>query len=284
MKKLIILIPTMFLIISSCSEVIELDLDGVEEKSLVVEGYLSNQNKTHYVKLTRTSDYFVDRAANPELGATVTISNEDTTFNLIDPDNDGIYDTDKQLAGEVGKTYLLNIQLNNGEIYTAESHLRPVAPMDSIKYEYRRSDDPFDEELYYHINIFVQEPFTEGDCYQWELFIDGNHDTDTLNNKLFVNDDFVNGHYFDNWSVYQIEEPKIVNDTTKVKLQMLSISKEQFDFQTAIMLETDFSGSGFNGPPANIPTNISNGARGFFSTYAVTEDSLLIFKGRNADH
>lgn len=283
MKKLIIFIPIIYLLINSCTEVIELDLDSAEKKSLVVEGYLTDQKKIHQVKLTRTSDYFVNQAANPELGAIVTISNEDTIFNLIDVDNNGVYLTDKELAGVAGKTYLLNIQLSNGEVYTAESYLKPVSPMDSIKYEYRRSDDPFDEELYYHINIFVQEPYTKGDCYQWELYIDGNHESDTLRNKNFVSDEFVNGNYFANWSVYQIEEEKIVNDTSLIKLQMLSISKEEYDFKWAIMLETDFSGGGFNGPPANIPTNISNGARGFFSTSAVTEDSLLIFKGRNVD-
>jgi len=283
MKKLIIYIPIIYLLISSCSEVIEMDLESAEKNSLVVEAYLTNQKKVHQVKLTRTSDYFVSEAANPELGAIVTISNEDTIFNLMDPDNDGFYLTDKELAGEAGKTYLLNILLNNGEVYSAESFLKPIHPMDSIRYEYRRSDNPFDEELYYHINIFVQEPPTVGDYYQWELFIEGIHETDTLRKKNFVSDEFVNGHYFANWPVYLIKEKKIENDTSMIKLQMHSISKEQYDFQLAVMLETDFSGGGFNGPPANIPTNISNGARGFFITSAVTEDSLLIFKGRNVD-
>jgi len=283
MKNLIILIPIVYLLISSCTEIIELDLNNENNNRLTIEGTITDETKIHKVKLTRTSDYFVNQAANPELGAIVTISNEDTIFNLIDTDNDGVYDTDKELAGEAGKTYLLNIQLNNGEVYTAESYLKPIPKMDSVKYEYRRSDNPFDEDLYYHINIFVQEPLTKGDCYQWELFIDGNHESDTLRNKNFVTDEFVNGHYFDNWSVYQIEEEKIENDTTVIKLQMLSISKEQYDFQMAVMLETDFSGAGFNGPPANIPTNISNGAIGFFRASAVTEDSLLIYKGRSAD-
>ena len=153
MKKINIFVPIIYLLISACTEIIEMELDSTEKKSLVVEAYLTDQKKIHQVKLTRTSDYFVNQAANPELGAIITISNEDTTFNLIDPDNNGVYDTDIELAGEAGKTYLLSIQLNNGEIYTAESYLKPVVSMDSIKYEYRKSDNPFDEDFYYHINI-----------------------------------------------------------------------------------------------------------------------------------
>jgi len=283
MKKLIIFIPIIYLLISSCTEIIELDLNSDDNIRLVVEGTLTNEMKIHQVKLTRTSDYFVNQPASPELGALITISNEDTLFNLIDIDNDGLYKTDKALAGVAGKSYLLNIQLSNGEIYTSESYMKPISPMDSIKYEYRKSDNPFDEDLYYLINVFVQEPPSIGDFYQWELYIDGIHESDTLRKKSFVSDEFINGSYVANAPIYQIDESKIVNDTTVIKLQMLSISKEEYDFKIAILLETDFSGAGFSGPPANIPSNVSNGALGFFSASAVTEDSLLIFKGQNVD-
>ena len=129
----------------------------------------------------------------------------------------------------------------------------------------------------------MQEPPTAGDYYQWELYIDGIHESDTLRKKSFVSDEFINGSYVANAPIYQIDESKIVNDTSVIKLQMLSISKEEYDFKIAVLLETDFSGAGFSGPPANIPSNVSNGAIGFFSASAVTEDSLLIFKGRNVD-
>ena len=283
MKKFVIFIPIIYLLISACTEIIDMDLNSTDNNRLVVEGTITDELKIHQVKLTRTSDYFVNQPASPELGALITISNEDTLFNLIDVDNNGIYITDKEIAGVAGKTYLLNIQLGNGEVYTAESYLKPILPMDSIKYEYRKSDNPFDEYLFYHINIFVQEPPTTGDFYQWELYIDGIHESDTLRKKSFVSDEFVNGSYIANWPVYIIEESKIINDTSVVKLQLLSISKEEYDFKLAILLETDFSGAGFSGPPANIPSNVSNGALGFFSASAVTEDSLFIFKGRNVD-
>lgn len=64
----------------------------------------------------------------------------------------------------------------------------------------------------------------------------------------------------------------------QVRLQMLSISKQKYDFYMAILLETDFSGAGFAGPPANVPTNLSNGALGFFSVSDVTEIKKPLYR------
>ena len=277
-KHINIFILFIYFLISSCSEIIDMDLNDAENNRLVVEGTITTEQKTHWIKLSRTSDYFVNQPTNGELGAQVSISTDDTTFYYTDPDNDGIYETDKELSAKTGKTYTLNIQLSNGEQYSAESYLKPIHPMDSITYDYAKSDIPVEEGYFYLINVFVQEPEPIGDYYLWEVFIDGKLESDTLRKKAFVSDEFVNGSYIADWPVYQIEESKITNDTTIIKLQMLSISKAEYEFKIAVLLETDFSGAGFNGPPANIPTNISNGAVGFFGASAVTEDSLLIIK------
>ena len=102
------------------------------------------------------------------------------------------------------------------------------------------------------------------------------HQTDTINTKRFEADDFVNGTYFNSWTVFEIEEDRIEKEEVEIRLQMRSISKEKFEFYMAIVLETDFSGSFFSGPPSNVPSNISNGALGFFSASAVTEKTMII--------
>ncbi len=281
MKKLIIFIPIIYLLISSCSEIIDMNLNSANNNRLVVEGRITDELKIQWLRLSRTSDYFVNQQANAEIGAIVSISNEDTLFNLSDINNNGFYTTNKAIAGVPGKTYVLNILLTDGESYTAESFLKPILPMDSINYQYRKTDNPFDDKLYYHINLFVQEPEPIGDYYLWELFIDGIHESDTLRKKTFISDEYINGSYVANAPIYILEDTKIMKDTSMVKIQMLSISKDEYDFKFAILLETDYSGAGFNGPPANIPSNISNGAVGYFGASAVVEDSVLVFKGQN---
>ena len=62
---------------------------------------------------------------------------------------------------------------------------------------------------------------------------------------------------------------------------MYGISKEQYEHNTALMLETDWGGGPFSGPPANVPSNISNGALGFFSANAVSSKSVEIYLKQN---
>ncbi|NJO87663.1 MAG: DUF4249 family protein [Chloroflexia bacterium] len=164
------------------------------------------------------------------------------------------------------------------KFYTATDTMHTIAPLDSISYEYKKSDIPFNDDHVYGINIYVQEPPEPNQYYQWEMYFDGVHQTDTVNTKRFESDEIVNGTYFKGWTVFEIEEDKIDKEEVEVTLQMLSISEKKFDFLLAIILETDFSGTMFSGPPSNIPGNVSNGALGFFSASAVTEKTILIKK------
>jgi len=262
----------------SCTEKYDVSLLDAKTNRLIVEGYFTSEYKTHQVILSRTGSYFLNEPTKRETEAQVSITDGDTIIKLIDKDNNGIYKTDKEVAGKPGKTYTLNIKLKSGELYSASEYMKPVMQMDSINNEYKKSDIPFDNSYNYNINIFAQEPATKGDYYQWEIFLNEKHISDTLRTKSFVNDEIVNGSYIGNWTVYQIPDYKIESDTVIARLQMLSISKAKFDYYNAVLLETDWSGSGFSGPPSNVPTNISNGALGFFSVSAVTESTTIIYK------
>ena len=258
-----------------------MELNNEDNNRLVVEGSITSEQKQHKVKLSRTSNYFSNQPAKREIGAIVSITDGENIFYLTDKNDEGIYLTDENVRGVSGNTYFLNIELKNGETFFSESYLKPVSEIDSLKYEYKKSEMPFSEKYFYYIYLFAQEPNTLGDCYQWELFIDGVHRSDTLRRKYFVSDEGVNGAYIRKLPIYEISEDKFFNDTTMVKIQMLSISKEEYDFKFALMMETDYASAGFKGPPANIPSNISNGALGFFSASDVAEDSVEVYYKKN---
>ena len=281
MKRLFFITFLLILISNSCSEIIEMDLNVEGNNRLVVEASITTEQKSQIVKLSRSNEYFSDQVATKETGAIVSIKDENNIFVLTDNNNDGTYITDANVKGVAGNMYRLDIELENGEKYFAEDFLKPISPMDSLKYEYKKSDRPFSEKYFYYIYLYTQEPGETEDYYQWELFIDGVHDSDTLRDKTFVSDEMVNGVYISDWPVYEISEEKIVADASIVKIQMLSISKEAYNFKIALMMETDYSASGLNGPPANIPSNVSNGALGFFSASDVVEDSIEVYFKRN---
>jgi hypothetical protein len=273
-----VIILVFSVLISSCTELVQQDLTKGDNNKLVVQGSITNEFKRHEIKLTRSAEYYFNQPALPETGAMVSISDGDTTMYLFDDQNIGVYQTVDSCSGKIGHQYTLTIQTQDGSVYTSADEIRDINPMDSIKYEYIKSEMPFDDKYYYNINIYAKENPKLGNYYQWEVYFDDRHVTDTLRLKIFVDDAMVNGSYISNWTVYRIQEDKLKNDTTELTLQMLSISKEKYEFYSAILFETDYSGGPFSGPPANIPSNISNGALGFFSASEVTESKIKVIK------
>ncbi len=63
---------------------------------------------------------------------------------------------------------------------------------------------------------------------------------------------------------------------------MYSISKAYYEFLSALMVETIWRGSPWDGPPANIPGNVSNGGNGFFRASDVKRKDRIFssFQGR----
>ncbi len=57
-----------------------------------------------------------------------------------------------------------------------------------------------------------------------------------------------------------------------------SLSEEHHQFISAVYAETQFKGGVFDRIPANVPTNISNGALGFFDASAVISRSFTVTK------
>ena len=121
------------LLFNSCQEEINLDLNNQETERLIVEGRVTNENKHHSVRLTRSISYFQNEIVPPLLEASVYLV-EDKTGNKYDmqiiDDTLGIYISD-QFKGVVGCTYSLHIDFN-GESWEALSYLDTVPDMDSI--------------------------------------------------------------------------------------------------------------------------------------------------------
>lgn len=273
MKNLtyILLIVTSCLFIS-CDKVIDFDLNDQENSRLVVEGNITDQTKIHTVKLTRTSSYYEDQAAPKETGAIVTIFDGTSTHILTENNSSpGVYETSPTYKGVIGKTYTLNITTANNDNYTASSTLTSVAPIDSVHIDLQKgfkSEEPEDYVL--AIKHFGPEPATIGNNYMWFVTLNNINITETVSDIMFVTDEFVNGNYISGFNIHEIivEEVPVV-DTLRFNVEIHSISREYHDFLLAIVLETEYNGGLFSGPPANIPSNISNGALGFFRASAV---------------
>ena len=269
MKKFLIYISAIAFL-SSCSEKIDFDLNDEDNQRLVVDAELTNEAKIQRIELTRTTSYYYNQPAPPEENATVSVSGNGRTIPFIET-SPGIYETTQPDSGVIDQSYTLNIATTDGETYSASSYLKRVASIDSIAYDYSN----FWEE--YVLYFYGKEPAGKGDYYMWQVYIDGQLDNDTLNEVVFSEDDFVDGATIPGLEFYYINPDKL-QDTSDVTVKMLSISKEYYDHILASLLETEWRGGPFDGPPANVPSNINNGAVGFFNTSAVSSYSFKLIK------
>lgn len=200
-----------------------------------------------------------------ETGALVSISDGDTTY-LLTENEPGIYQTDSTVYGRTGKTYSLKIITAKDSVYTATEKITGLPDIDSIRAVYCKSIDfdlrknVFGDSIYY----YGYEPEGTGDYYLWNLYIDGKLQTDSIQKKVFASDEFVDGNYIKDFGLFFINEDELPSDTANIEIEMLSISKNYYNFVVGLMLETYWRGSPFDGPPANAVSNISNGALGYF--------------------
>ncbi len=265
------LVVTAILVLFSCEKQIDFDLNNQENARLVVEGDLTDEAKVHTVELTRTSSYYENQEAPRETGATVVLYDGTTNQNLTET-APGIYQTPITYAGVIGKTYTLNITTSDNEFYTASSALESVSTIDTVLADLGLS---FEDEDALILSHYGPEPAGVGNNYMWLVTINGVDYTEDVGDIMFVTDEFVDGNYIAGFEFQEIELADLPilkeTDTLNISVEMHSISKPYYDFLLAIVLETEFNGGLFSGPPANIPSNISNGALGFFRASAVSK-------------
>ena len=272
MKRIIYFIIAL-IAASSCTERIDIKLDDTFTR-LVVEGKITDDSTEHTVTLTRTTSYFYNQPAPRVEGAQVSLSDEENVFHLTET-KAGVYKTEK-MAGIIGRTYTLNIELaeeiNGHSSYTAADKMMPVGVIDSIKLHY------IDQWEVWEIRLFAQEPPTT-DFYMFNWSKNGKLVTDTIDEVNVSDDKFFNGSYSNGIGVgwFQEErEDERLHPGDLVTLIMSTITEKYANFVWEIQDETGYNSPLFSGPPANVSSNISNGALGYFAAYPNRYASTIV--------
>lgn len=275
MRKIIVYIPVLLLLISACQEKIDLELNE-DYQRLVVEGALTNIDTTQTIVLSKTSSYFSDEQTPRVEGANVTVTDGQNTYAFIE-DSAGFYISEHPFSGEKGKTYTLNIELDNPindeRFYSASEKMPVTLNLDSITAEALQSPSPQASDDI-QVKGWGQEPATPNNYYIWDLYVNGKHHSDTLDERSFTDDELVNGSYIPGLPIFFYDGDDM--DTIEVYTQ--SITGEYYQFLLAFIQEASFGGGNFSGPPANIKGNISNGALGYFCVKAVSKNKTVYMK------
>ncbi len=258
----------------SCEEPIDWKV-GTDQIKLVAEGRVTNEFINHQVKLIETADYFSSVGPKMVEGAQVSVNDGESTY-IYEELEPGIYTSVDAFAGVIGRRYSLSIQLNSplGEstVFTASSLMLPPMIVDSLYY---KKDVPFGDNVdteerdsLYVLGIYGQEVEVDNG-YFFDVFVNDFKETDNVVNLGIFDDEFLEGDYFENFLIYEVA---FGNPGDSITMMMYSVEDEYVEFLEALVIEIEGSEPlGFNGPPANVVGNLSNGGLGYF--YAASVDT-----------
>ncbi|MGD9977979.1 MAG: DUF4249 domain-containing protein [Bacteroidales bacterium] len=272
----------LMLLLASCTERINIDLDSSDAK-IVVYGAITTDTLAHRIVVTQSADYYSNKPAQTISGAALTITDGENTFPLSESEREpGAYYTQPNVFAIPGRTYTLNasgVAINGSgdfKTLTAKSTI-PALPddyqsrfLDSINIAY---DDEWEGWV---VNAWANEPADQENYYMTKVYINNVLYSDSLNNLMIADDELFNGNSTNGAALYFIEDEDTIRPGYKVTLELCVINEDYYKFIYEAQTSSQPQIPLFSPPSANARTNLDNGAIGFFSAYAILRASYVV--------
>ena len=169
----LILLPLLFCL--SCVEEYWPELDSIDEKLLVVEGFINNDPGPYIIKLstTRSIDSIPNSTSskydfNAFTNAIVTIIDDQGNIETLEETEPGIYITSENgMQGIVGRMYKASIISPNGEIYESEfTEILPTVEVESVSSQEAENEDAIPGLQFY---VSTETAADNDNFYLWRL-------------------------------------------------------------------------------------------------------------------
>jgi hypothetical protein len=254
-------------LLSSCEQSREWELDTIEEARLVVEAILTDEFQQQEVLLSQTfSDLNGTAPAISDATIEVTVSGVVYPFSP-DPQQAGRYLSEEPFHVISGLDYTLTVDWN-GEEYSAISRLSDVLPIPEPVFRQIGTTDSLE------LGNFIP-PFSPFQQAMYRIDIDWAHIIDTAE----VNRARLYLYTFSSLDMSQLVPPGresvFFPKGSIVQIKKFGLTEDFAEYLRAKAIETDWNGAFFFSVSDNLPTNISNGGLGYFSTCAVLEETLI---------
>jgi hypothetical protein len=251
----------LLLLTVSCEKMTTWDIQP-SDRFPVVDCIITNELKYHELRL-----YLSATALNqqPEgiSGAVITLSDGVITVSFSEVEA-GKYLSDVPFRASAGNEYRLAVTCR-GISDTARAEMVAVTPLepfeivacDSLfRFVYYSGNQPSMTEVFYDWSAMPGYCEAYGSCLASEVFY-------TLDNidisKMFAPDRIV------------IPFPR----STQIIRRKYSLSEDHQEFVRSLLLETDWRGGIFDVEQGNVPTNFSQGIRGWFAACMVLSDTTV---------
>lgn len=225
--------------------------------TLVIEGNVTDDEGPYFVSVTRSLKIFQNEEVPVVDNAIVVLSDNKGQSEVLKFE-DGVYVTDN-FTSHYGDTYSLSVTVD-GKNYKATSTMPQLVKLDSLQQIKLANSDGGNR-----IGILpvFKDPPQQGNYYLFKKYgvrkkyavLSDNLDNGQINKRaIFTNE------YFS------------VNDTVMIEMQ--SVDGPVYDYFKALANISDEFNE--NNITSNPPSNISNGALGYFSAHASSEKAIII--------
>ena len=269
----------LLLILSACVKEADWSVPEDGNTYIVVDGIITSEAKTQYIFI-HNNKAGLNHATIPIRGAVVIISNEDVTYQLYeDAEEAGRYITDSIVAAQMDKNYSLLI-LYQENIFSAQAYM--VSGKTFPELSYKKNED---DELY-SID-YVASSFETEDPAMWEILVDWSSVTGYENENPYDCKKKMLFYTLPTLDVSQVFAPALEQISfpagSQIDQRRYSLTPEHASFVRSLLLETSWQGGVFPSDPANVSTNLSEGALGFFGVCAMNSLSLIVTAEKNTN-
>ncbi|WP_282125338.1 DUF4249 domain-containing protein [Marinifilum flexuosum] len=289
-----------------------------DKKMLVVDALITNENKSHFVKLSRSKTN-IDEENVMETGAFVSITGDNGENEVLKETKPGVYKTDStKFIVRVGGKYILSIITSEGKHY--ESQECEILQPSVINNVYYKPDTIIDgnnkevEGLRFYVNgSSVNNNYLRWLCDEkWKFKVPYATKIAFNEKKQIYSIPEKNKYCFKAFASYEISIqalneytsdqivgksacfiPTNYNDRFQIKysisIKQLSISAEEYEFWSKMKKVNEDGGDMFGIQPFSIPSNIvsmdddSEQVLGYFQTGGVASKRLFISRAEARD-
>lgn len=265
--KVIILISFVLATFTSCfKERITPNYNTGANKKIVINAWINTLDEPQFVQVSETVNYLGSFTPSQISNAIVSIEDEVTTYDLIEREP-GFYYLSNDWTPQIGNTYHLSVRYD-GKEYTATHQMNPCPDIENLDYDFFETIDSID---WYEAFFSFQEISGKGDAYYGTSYKKGSLSGDSLTNGGFIDDAFIDGEYLSD--IYIDGAGFQEGDTAVVELYSIGLETANYlqDIETEI-----YRGSPFDPPPANVRTNLTGGAVGYFIVSDAKAQSIVV--------
>ncbi|CAD7816114.1 hypothetical protein CHRY9390_03103 [Chryseobacterium aquaeductus] len=268
MKNICLLIISLFFF-TNCEKEIDLDLDD-RSGNIVIEANVTDQAGPYYVKITKSVAFTAGNTYPVVNNAVVILSDDNGQTETLNYIGEGFYET-VNFTTAPGRTYTLKVTAE-GKEFTAKSTMPQPVLLENLQ------QDSFEVagELSYTLLPIFTDPSTLGNRYLFSYTLNSNP------NKTFeaFSDNVNNGSVNQRPLLLPNDDEDGISEKTKVgdiiNVEMQCIDAAVYTYYTSLLEIIGGGGPGGGITPTNPPSNITNGALGYFSAHTVSKKSYVI--------